>query len=144
MFPMCWYFLSRASGNSFRNTPRRLLVFADSLDSVAVLNSLHASKLLHNSILLAIAEIVMKTRIDLRVHHIVQSWYALTTYVRWVSSIFPFSPRPHILSSKGSLAGAMDPFAVNLFGGNVGLSSSFCHSRPVASLSDLDDRLAFL
>lgn len=61
MIPMCRYFLSRASGNSFRNTtPRRLLVFTDSLDSVAVLNSLHASEPLHNSVLLAIAEIVMK------------------------------------------------------------------------------------
>lgn len=50
--------------------PRRLLVFTDSLDSVAVLNSLHASEPLHNSILIAIAEIMMKTGMDLRVHHI--------------------------------------------------------------------------
>lgn len=50
--------------------PRKLLVFTDSLDSVAVLNSLRASEPLHNSVLLAIAEIMMKTSIDLRVHHI--------------------------------------------------------------------------
>jgi len=54
----------------FAYPPRRLLVFSDSLDSVAVLNSLHAPESLHNSILLAIAEIMMKTGIDLRVHHI--------------------------------------------------------------------------
>jgi hypothetical protein len=54
----------------FPHPPRRLLVFTDSLDSVAVFNSLRASEPLHNSILLAVAEIIMKTGIDLRVHHI--------------------------------------------------------------------------
>ena len=50
--------------------PRRVLLFSDSLDSVAVFNTLHASESLHNSILLAIAEIMMKTGMDLHVHHI--------------------------------------------------------------------------
>jgi hypothetical protein len=54
----------------FACPPRRLLVFTDSLDSVAVLNSLRASEPLHNSILLAVAEIIMKTNIDLHIHHI--------------------------------------------------------------------------
>ena len=54
----------------FTHPPRRLLIFTDSLDSVAVLNTLQATETLHNSILLAIAEIMMKTNIDLRVHHI--------------------------------------------------------------------------
>lgn len=54
----------------FTCPPRRLLIFTDSLDSVAVLNSLRASETLHNSVLLAIAEIMMKTGIDLRVRHI--------------------------------------------------------------------------
>lgn len=55
---------------NFTHPPRRLLIYTDSLDSVAVLNSLRASEQLHNSILLAIAAIMMKTGIDLRVRHI--------------------------------------------------------------------------
>ena len=54
----------------FTHPPRRLLVFTDSLDSVAIFNTLHTSESLHNSILMATAEIVMKTGIDLRVRHI--------------------------------------------------------------------------
>jgi hypothetical protein len=54
----------------FTHPPRRLLIFTDSLDSVAVLNTLRASEPLHNSILIAIAGIMMKTNIDLRVRHI--------------------------------------------------------------------------
>jgi hypothetical protein len=55
---------------NFPHPPRRLLIHTDSLDSVAVLNTLRASEPLHNSILIAIAEIMMKTGIDLRVRHI--------------------------------------------------------------------------
>jgi hypothetical protein len=54
----------------FAHPPRRLLIFTDSLDSVAVFNSLHTSESMHNSILLAVAEIILKTGIDLRVRHI--------------------------------------------------------------------------
>ena len=54
----------------FTHPPCQLLVFTDSLNSVAVLNTLRATEPLHNSILLAIAEIMIKTDIDLRVHHI--------------------------------------------------------------------------
>ena len=39
----------------------------DSLDSVAVLNSLHTAESLHNAPLLAIAEIILHTGMDLRV-----------------------------------------------------------------------------
>ena len=49
----------------FLHPPRRLLIFSDSLDLVAVLNTLRATEPLHNSILLAIAKIMMKTGIDL-------------------------------------------------------------------------------
>jgi hypothetical protein len=54
----------------FARPPRRLLIFTDSLDSVAVFNSLRTSEPVHNSVLLAVAEIVMKTGIDLLIHHI--------------------------------------------------------------------------
>ena len=40
------------------------------MDSVAVFNSLAASESSHNSILLAVAEIVLRTGIDVRVRHI--------------------------------------------------------------------------
>ena len=50
--------------------PCRLLIWTDSLDSVAVLNSLHASESLHNRPLLAIASIILRTEMDLRVRFI--------------------------------------------------------------------------
>src|SRR6266446_2667844 len=50
--------------------PRHLLLFSYSLDSVSVLNSLSASEALHTAPLLAIAEIILYSGIDLRVHHI--------------------------------------------------------------------------
>jgi hypothetical protein len=50
--------------------PHHILIFTDSLDSVDVLNSLAARESSHNSILLAIAGIILKTGIDLRVRHI--------------------------------------------------------------------------
>ena len=40
------------------------------MDSVAVFNSLSASQSSHNAILLAIADIVLRTGIDVRVRHI--------------------------------------------------------------------------
>ncbi|THU81569.1 hypothetical protein K435DRAFT_595510, partial [Dendrothele bispora CBS 962.96] len=55
---------------SFSSPPRRVLIHSDSLNSVEVLNSLRASESSHNSILLAIADIILKTGIDLRVRHI--------------------------------------------------------------------------
>jgi hypothetical protein len=50
--------------------PHRILIWTDSLDSVAVLNSLHTAKLLHNTPLLAITDIILRTRMDLRVQFI--------------------------------------------------------------------------
>ena len=50
--------------------PRRLLLFTDSLDSVGVLNSLLASQSMHNGVLLGIAEVILRSHIDLRVRHI--------------------------------------------------------------------------
>ena len=55
---------------SFPTPPRRILVHSDSMDSVAVFNSLSASQSSHNAILLAIADIVLRTGIDVRVRHI--------------------------------------------------------------------------
>ncbi|KAJ7150093.1 hypothetical protein C8R43DRAFT_887575 [Mycena crocata] len=55
---------------SFPNPPRRLLVWTDSLDSVAVFNSLGAAEPIHNSVLLAIAGIVLRTGIEIRLRHI--------------------------------------------------------------------------
>jgi hypothetical protein len=50
--------------------PRRILIWTDSLDSVAVLNSLHTAESLHNAPLLAIAEVILRTGMDLRVQFI--------------------------------------------------------------------------
>jgi hypothetical protein len=50
--------------------PQRLLLFTDSLDSVAIFNSLSASEKLHNGVLLAVAKIILQSGIDLRVRHI--------------------------------------------------------------------------
>ena len=50
--------------------PCRILIWTDSLDSVAVLNSLHTAELLHNAPLLAIADIILRTGMDLRVQFI--------------------------------------------------------------------------
>lgn len=50
--------------------PHRLLVWTYSLDSVSVLNSLHAAKLLHNAPLLAIANVILQTGMDLHVQFI--------------------------------------------------------------------------
>ncbi|KAJ6617174.1 hypothetical protein B0H10DRAFT_1769769, partial [Mycena sp. CBHHK59/15] len=49
--------------------PKRLLIWSDSLNSVQIHNSLAAGEPLHNSVLLAIASIIM-TGIDLHVNHI--------------------------------------------------------------------------
>ncbi|KAJ3831556.1 hypothetical protein F5878DRAFT_549402, partial [Lentinula raphanica] len=50
--------------------PKRALLFSDSLDPVQVLSSLAVKESSHNSILLAIAGIILKTGIDIRVRHI--------------------------------------------------------------------------
>jgi hypothetical protein len=55
---------------SLPRPPRRILIWTDSLDSVAVLNSLHTAELLHNAPLLAIADIILCTGMDLRVRFI--------------------------------------------------------------------------
>ena len=47
-----------------------LLIHSDSLDTVSVFDTLAASQSSHNAILLAIADIVMRTGIDVRVRHI--------------------------------------------------------------------------
>ena len=50
--------------------PHRLLLFTDSLDSVGVLNSLSATQPMHNGVLLGIAEVILRSHLDLRVRHI--------------------------------------------------------------------------
>ena len=55
---------------SLDRPPRHLLIWTDSLDSVAVLNSLHATESLHNAPLLAVASIILCTGMDLRVRFI--------------------------------------------------------------------------
>ena len=47
-----------------------ILVWMDSLDSIAVLNSLHTAKSLHNTPLLAISNIILRTGMDLCVRFI--------------------------------------------------------------------------
>jgi hypothetical protein len=55
---------------SFTSPPKRLLIFTDSLDAVAVFNSLRANESIHNGPLLGVASIILRTGIDLRVRHI--------------------------------------------------------------------------
>ena len=55
---------------SFPSPPRRLLIHTDSLDSVAIFNSLCVSKALHNGPLMAIAGIIIESGLDLWVRHI--------------------------------------------------------------------------
>jgi hypothetical protein len=55
---------------SFSSPPRRLLIFTDILNSIAIFNSLCTSQSLHTAPLLSIASSMMHTRIDLRVCHI--------------------------------------------------------------------------
>ncbi|KAJ7191129.1 hypothetical protein GGX14DRAFT_381437 [Mycena pura] len=55
---------------SLPHPPRRLLIWSDSLDSVSVLASLAASESIHNGVILAIAQIILTSGIDLRVNHI--------------------------------------------------------------------------
>jgi hypothetical protein len=50
--------------------PKKLLLWTDSLDSVAAYSSLRASESLHISVLLALAGILLETGIDLRIRHI--------------------------------------------------------------------------
>ena len=55
---------------SFPSPPWWLLLFSDSLDSVSILNSLSASEPIHSAPLLAIAEIILCSGINLHVHHV--------------------------------------------------------------------------
>jgi hypothetical protein len=55
---------------SFASPPKRLLVFTDSLDAVAVFNSLRANESIHNGPLLGVASLILRTGIDPRVRHI--------------------------------------------------------------------------
>ena len=55
---------------SMPSPPLKVLIYSDSLDSIQVMNSLYARESSHNSILLAIAGIVLQTGIDLRFRHI--------------------------------------------------------------------------
>ena len=54
----------------FPHPPKKVLLWTDSLDSVAAYNSLRASESIHNSVLLAIAGILFETGMDLRHRHI--------------------------------------------------------------------------
>jgi hypothetical protein len=55
---------------SLASPPRRLLIWSDSLDAVAIFNSLRTSQSLHNGVLLGVASIILQSGIDLRVRHI--------------------------------------------------------------------------
>jgi hypothetical protein len=55
---------------SFERPPRRVLLWTDSLDSVAAFNSLGVSETLHNGPLLGVAGIVLRSGLDIRVRHI--------------------------------------------------------------------------
>ncbi|KNZ71911.1 hypothetical protein J132_05185 [Termitomyces sp. J132] len=73
----------------FLHPPRRLLIFTDSLDSVAVFNSLGASESLHNSVVRAVAGIILQTGIDLKVCHIAGPIYYLDYFLMNIDENFP-------------------------------------------------------
>jgi hypothetical protein len=54
----------------FRHPPKKVLLWSDSLDSVASYSSLRATESSHNYLLLALAGILIETGIDLRIRHI--------------------------------------------------------------------------
>lgn len=54
----------------FAHPPKKVLLWTDSLDSVAAYSSLHAAESVHNSVLLALAGILLETGMDLRIRHI--------------------------------------------------------------------------
>jgi hypothetical protein len=54
----------------FDQLPHQILLFTDSLDSVAAFNSLGVSETLHNGPLLGVASIVLHSGVDIHVHHI--------------------------------------------------------------------------
>ena len=54
----------------FPHPPKKVLLWTDSLDSVAAFSSLRAAESLHNSVLLALAGILLESGIDLRIRHI--------------------------------------------------------------------------
>ena len=54
----------------FHHPPRKVLLWTDSLDSVAAYSSLRAAESIHNSVLLALAGILLETGMDLRIRHI--------------------------------------------------------------------------
>ena len=56
---------------SLPTPPHHILVFTDSLDSVAVFNSLAASQTLYNGVLLAVARVILESSIDLHVQHVI-------------------------------------------------------------------------
>jgi hypothetical protein len=55
---------------SFTSPPKHLLIFTDSLDAVAVFNSLRTNENIHNGPLLGVASVILQTGIDLQVRHI--------------------------------------------------------------------------
>jgi hypothetical protein len=53
--------------------PFRVLIWSDSLDSVQLFQSLHARTSLHNTVLLAVADLLLQSGVDVRVRHIAGS-----------------------------------------------------------------------
>jgi hypothetical protein len=54
----------------YSHPPKKVLLWTDSLNSVAAYSSLRAAESMHNSVLLALAGILLQTGMDLRIHHI--------------------------------------------------------------------------
>jgi hypothetical protein len=54
----------------FTHPPKKVLLWTDSLDSVAAYSSLRAVEPVHNSVLLALSGILLQTGMDLRIRHI--------------------------------------------------------------------------
>jgi len=54
----------------FPHPPKKVLLWTDSLDSVAAYSALRATESMHNSVLLALAGILMETGMDLCIRHI--------------------------------------------------------------------------
>ncbi|KAF7371914.1 DNA RNA polymerase [Mycena venus] len=100
---------------SLPHPPRRLLIWSDSFDSVLVLASLACSESIHNGVVLAIAQIILTSGIDLRAHHIAGK-------------------------KNGALAGALEGMLLSALGG----PSAPRKARPWMDLADLDQRARHL
>ena len=104
---------------------------------------MQASEPVHNSILLAVAELILKSGVDLRVRHIEGKKNVRADMLSRLlfDEYHHHFPADRIRTFSPPIAGAMEGVFLNLSGGSDGL---LYHSRPPVDLQTLDNRLALL